>query len=1191
MGDAAGNFDVSVRGRHPLAAPPNYARYVGRVGSLAVALGVGAAVTAGHGMGLGVAWADSPAPSANSPAGNSPQGPTPTGAGATTPTAGSASGPSFAFGSREPLSRNLFSHPAVPVRERQRSGRVTESDPGDADDVDATPSTPVTVDVPAAAVVPSVAGARRNSGYRPLGPIAAPPTNETDVVAVSSTVPESSQWHPRSLQRPGAVSVVASGSPVPAAQESGLVTLRQMASPQSQPQVQTSSPVSKLVSPGPAFSLAATVAGLLSPFSAPGPVAPVQPPTLWAVFAWVRREVKRTFFNSPPVADIPAVTATEDTPQIITAGTDPDPGDIATVTSFTQPAHGTLVNNQDGTLTYTPAPDYAGPDSFSYTESDEGSPFHLHGLLSLLTGQDHTDTAAVAITVTAVDDAPVGVADSYTLDEDTPLAVTAAGGVLENDTDVDSASLTAVAVAQPTKGSLTLNPDGSFSYAPNANVNGADSFSYKANDGTLDSAVTTVNITVNPVNDAPVGVADAYDTNEDTTLTVTGRGVLVNDTDVDGDALAAAVVKNPTKGTLNLNPNGSFSYTPNPNANGADSFTYKANDGSLDSAVTTVNITVNPVDDLPTAPDATYTIEEDGSLSGTLGAVDVDGDAVIEKITTEPLHGQVIRVGDTFTYKPAADYFGTDVFKYSASNSGPSNTVIGTVTVIVTPVDDAPVANADSATAAAEGGQVTIPVLVNDTDVDSAIDPTTVAIATPPSRGSVSVDPMTGAVTYTSTGSGATSDSFTYTVKDGGGAVSNAATVTVAVTAVNHPPVQSDPAYHVDTIDQLTGAVDGGIDVTDPDAGDKLTYALVSPVDTATGTVTVDSATGAWKFTPTGQAQLDAFNTPGDQVVNFAVIVTDNSAATTTVSVTAPVAPASAAVTSTIPVSYFPTSIAAYGNHIYVETSDGVQVIDTTNNSIVTTIQTDAGGELRGAMLVDGTRLYVSGGGDYVDVIDLTTNTLVDVNPNDPDASGYVGVRDTYGAVAVGQYVAMTNPGWSTLTVIDTSAGTYFVVPFGGDSGGASPRGIASVGANLYVAASDFNDVEVLNFASGDVIKTIPVGSSPGPLFASGNHVYVANVGDGTVTIINTVDNTVGDTFNVGASPSYMAIAGNRLYVVNNTGDNSTVTVIDTTTNAVVEQIPVGNNPTGIAVVGNHLYVPLNDSEYVGDVAVITLES
>jgi VCBS repeat-containing protein len=156
-----------------------------------------------------------------------------------------------------------------------------------------------------------------------------------------------------------------------------------------------------------------------------------------------------------------------------------------------------------------------GSDSFSYTISDG------HGGIA---------TGIVSVTITAVDDAPTGSDDAYTTNEDTTLTI-AAPGVLGNDSDVDGNPLTAILVSGPGHGTLTLNSNGSFSYSPNADYKGPDSFSYKANDGSLNSNTATVSITVNPVNDAPIAINDNYATNEDTLLSVDAPGVLANDTD------------------------------------------------------------------------------------------------------------------------------------------------------------------------------------------------------------------------------------------------------------------------------------------------------------------------------------------------------------------------------------------------------------------------------------------------------------------------------------------------------------------------------------------------------------------------------------------------------------------------------------------------------------------------------------
>src|SRR5262249_47853902 len=187
-------------------------------------------------------------------------------------------------------------------------------------------------------------------------------------------------------------------------------------------------------------------------------------------------------------------------------------------------------------------------------------------------------------------------------------------GVLANDTDADNDPLSAVLVSGPSHGTLALDPAGQFIYTPDPNFSGTDSFTYKATDGTAESNAAMVTINVTPVNDAPSAAPDSYTINEDETLAVAAAGVLANDSDVEGDALSAVLVSGPAHGTLSLNADGSFDYTPNADFNGIDSFTYNANDG-LANGLATVTITVNAVNDAPVAQDDSFAVDEDALLN------------------------------------------------------------------------------------------------------------------------------------------------------------------------------------------------------------------------------------------------------------------------------------------------------------------------------------------------------------------------------------------------------------------------------------------------------------------------------------------------------------------------------------------------------------------------------------------------
>jgi VCBS repeat-containing protein len=296
-------------------------------------------------------------------------------------------------------------------------------------------------------------------------------------------------------------------------------------------------------------------------------------------------------------------------------------GDALTVDSVTQGSNGTVTNN-GADVTYTPAANFNGTDNFSYTISD---------------GNGGMDTANVSMTINPVNDPPTAVDDSYTTDEDTSLNV-ATPGVLINDSDPENDPLTASLVSDVSNGSLSLNSDGSFSYTPNANFNGTDSFTYTANDGTTDSNTATVTITVNAVNQTPLAADDSYTIDQDTPLNVSAPGVLTNDSDPDNDPITAVLVNSVANGSLTLNADGSFSYTPNAGFSGTDSFTYTVNDGVSNSNTATVTIAVNPV---ATTNDALATSETSvaGTVSGDYTDTQLD-DGIAESITEQESGGK-----------------------------------------------------------------------------------------------------------------------------------------------------------------------------------------------------------------------------------------------------------------------------------------------------------------------------------------------------------------------------------------------------------------------------------------------------------------------------------------------------------------------------------------------------------------------
>ena len=231
-----------------------------------------------------------------------------------------------------------------------------------------------------------------------------------------------------------------------------------------------------------------------------------------------------------------------------------------------------------GRLTYTHNGGETYSDHFEFTVDD---------------GLGTSAEGSFQITITPVNDGPLATDDVFSTDEDTVLS--SFGSLLDNDIDQDGDTLSALLVRGPEHGTLTLQPDGSFEYSPDANFSGSDSFAYQAHDGTQASSTTTVRITVAPVNDAPTAFAEHYRVLNADTLVVEGLGVLLNDVDAEGNQLQAVILTQPDSGAVTMNTDGSFVYQPDPAFFGSVSFTYVATDGEITSDPVDVTIDVTPL--------------------------------------------------------------------------------------------------------------------------------------------------------------------------------------------------------------------------------------------------------------------------------------------------------------------------------------------------------------------------------------------------------------------------------------------------------------------------------------------------------------------------------------------------------------------------------------------------------------------
>lgn len=563
----------------------------------------------------------------------------------------------------------------------------------------------------------------------------------------------------------------------------------------------------------------------------------------------VTRDIQVNRINDLPVGQDDSFVMDEDTDLdcgcLLTNDSDPD-GDPLIALLASPPAHGT-VKDEGGFFIYTPHENYYGTDSFTYYAND---------------GTGNSQPILVNITVLPVNDAPEAKDDAMVTDEDVPVAIP----VLANDKDVDDVLIGSmiVIVSPPVHGTVTINTTtGNAEYSPGLNYNGSDSFTYQVKDaGNALSNVATVSITINPVNDTPVAIADAATTPEDTPVSIS---VLANDTDVESslDPASLVIVSGPAHGTAVVQPvTGTISYSPAANYTGSDSFTYQVEDATgLLSNIATVNITVTPVNDAPIANPDVASTPEDQSVPVAVLANDTDVDNALSTasvIVSTPANGTAVFQPATGTvlYTPNSNYTGSDSFTYQIKDANNALSNVATVTVTVTPVNDKPVANADAATTPEET-PISIPVLANDTDIEGGLNTTSLTVGTGPAHGSVDIEPTTGIILYTPEKDFTGDDSFTYTVADLQGAVSAPATVTLTVTPINDPPVAVDDAATTDKNVTVTIS----ILANDYDVDNEVVKTSVALTTTpAHGQVIYHSTTGVVYYTPeNGYVGNDSF--------------------------------------------------------------------------------------------------------------------------------------------------------------------------------------------------------------------------------------------------------------------------------------------------------------------------------------------
>jgi subtilisin family serine protease len=471
--------------------------------------------------------------------------------------------------------------------------------------------------------------------------------------------------------------------------------------------------------------------------------------------------------GAPEAVDDVAATAEDTSTDVDVLANDSDAdGDPLTVTAVSAPAHGAASINADGTVLYAPAPDYHGPDAFTYTVGD---------------GLGNASTANVSVTVTPVNDPPVATPDELVTPRDQPATI----DVLANDTDVDADPLAVAAVTQPDHGAVAFSSDGLLTYTPSADYSGPDTFTYTVVDGAGGSAAGQVLVTVVAVNHPPVANPDAATTAEDQAVYI---DVVANDTDVDGGILSATDVAQPAHGSATIAGDGTVLYQPWPDYHGPDVFTYVVRDGLGATATTQVEVTVTPVNDAPVAVDDVASTLEDTPVNVDAAAndTDVDGDPLAVVTVGAPTFGSAVVEHGQVVYTPSPNAYGTATMSYTVGD-GAGGTDAGMLSVSVAPVNDAPTA---ASTSASTSYQTAVTVTLTGTDVETC--DLGFQVVSPPANGTLTtptnvlcvtlLPPYSDSskVTYTPKAGFSGTDSFTYRTSDGA-LTSLVATVTITV--------------------------------------------------------------------------------------------------------------------------------------------------------------------------------------------------------------------------------------------------------------------------------------------------------------------------------------------------------------------------------------------------------------------------
>ncbi|MEZ9378821.1 cadherin-like domain-containing protein, partial [Vibrio lentus] len=459
-----------------------------------------------------------------------------------------------------------------------------------------------------------------------------------------------------------------------------------------------------------------------------------------------------------------------------------------------------------------------------------------------------TTSETFKIKVESENDAPEAEQDlAYIMDEDGSITFTQEQ-LLEYASDVDGDELVASNVQVGADATVQDNGDGTFTVVPSADFNGELDLTFDISDGqeTISSAI---DLTVRPINDAPVPEDKTFEIEEDGTLIFTDADLLTGATDIEGDNLTVeGVTYDGGDGILTDNGNGTYTFAPNENFNGDVNFSFDVSDGT-DTVAANIDVSVTAVDDAPVSGDLAYSVDEDGSIRLSQEqllsqASDVEGDDLTASGLTVGDDATVTQNDDgSFTITPDENFNGDIDISFDISDG--TNTVQASADLTVNPINDLPVPQDQQLSVEEDGTLIftDVDLLTGATDIEG--DNLTVEGVTYDGGDGILTDNGNGTYTFAPNDNFNGDVNFSFDVSDGTDTV--AANIDVSVTAVDDAPVSGDLAYSVDEDGSIRLSQEQLLSQASDVEGDDLTASGLTVGGDATVTQNDD---GSFTITP-----------------------------------------------------------------------------------------------------------------------------------------------------------------------------------------------------------------------------------------------------------------------------------------------------------------------------------------------------